>query len=1695
MSNKKRNIFLIFSVFLVLIVATGCAFASDSDSSTDDSTSASADTHTTADVSQVASDTSSSDVSSSSSSQSSSADTSSATDTSSSSSSHSSSTTTKDTSSVSTTSKDVSSTSTSSASTTTKDTTSSSTSSQATQTVKDTDNSVKAQQTTTEKTLKTDDDDGTFTELNTLIQDSDSITLDKNYVRGEDESIIDIAKDVTIDGNGYTIDVNQQYGAFNITSSANVVMSNVAIVNDYYNVSSMYDMDAGTIQVDGASLTLNNVTMSNNTMRYGTGCILITSGGNVEIYDSSFTNNYGMYGNVIETNNGTLRVNNTEFINNSGNNGAVYVHNSSDVVNINNSKFENNYASNYGGAIQVYRGLVNVYNTEFINNTADTKGGAIYQNGYDYMTIENCVFTDNKVIGTASNMGNIQGGAIAARFGINLKNNTMSGNEAYNGSTILLDSNGNVNPTYITIEDVTVASGEVPTLTAYVTDDMGNAITGGYLIFTVNGEEYDNDDVIEGVATCPLDSALEDGTYTITAEYTKINASTTVVNLQEGTLTVEPIATGSFTELAALIDSTEDTLTLTQNYARGIDEDNITISKDITIDGNGYTISANNQTSAFTIAESANVVLENMIISDGYTSNYDANALVGVQGTLTLRNVTMKDSYYTGSAVLLTGTSSTLNVYDSTFIDSYAQQGAIRVYSTANINNTLIQNISSANGAVYAFHNNVVLTINNTQFINNYASNYGAALDDYRGVVEVYNSEFINNTSKGSGGAVYHQGNKYLTIENCIFTGNAVEDETGNGGAISSSFGLNLKNNTMSDNKANGGLDIYLRSNGNVNPTYITVEDVTVLPTEIPTLTAQITDDNGNTITGGTLTFTVNGETYTADVLEGFATVEMISTLENGVYEITATYSQVNASTTEVINKDGVLTVTEPSIYVVYEDNFYDFFNEDGTVNKGAVIADSELQFAGTITDKVIVLDMPLNLTSYEQDPVNFKNLRIDVTEEAQGSNITNLVIENTDYSEYVIGIIDTADITVEGNTITMTNQEGKTRTIYINGSVNNKIIDNTITTYGPSDDIDYAMMTGFANTMSIMVYNSSYNVIDNNVITTGYTTTSGRYGTCTIVGVGIYGDYTFDWSTFRSGYLNASYNNITNNVITTTGYNYTYGIDLLYGAYYSVVENNTITTTSNLYSAGVQVSGPGTNIKITNNTIDLKADNITYGIILQSVYGTTSDNEVTYNTITTESSTTYLIELYISNYNNISYNDLKSENANAAMGIGLSMSGYNDIEYNTIDVSGTNDKTPYPGDYIQAKNTGIGLYTSSIGNTITNNNVQSTVGTGDCYAVDLNTTTLNTVTGNYLVSTGYAGDDSVFSTSDTNTIRDNEPYSAFNVTVDGTTVKVTIDVGTENDGYIVLKANGKTLKDENGNTITVPVEDGVASYEFTLNASSIDKDYEISYVYSGSAGILRGSQTITISPQKATVTVDAIDNAKAGQTVTLTAHITDSNGKAITTGKLIFKLNGKTLKDENGNTIYGYVDENGDASITYTLPDNYSAKDYVLTAVFQGSGFERAEANSTLTIVKTTPTIVPDETVFGSDNKITITQGTESVQIKATINDPETNAPIDTTTVVTIKINNKTVTQQYVNDGQIDMTIYTSSFKNPEYTITVVVGENSLYERTSYDATLEIVTPTSLATENSYNGTLLAVTPVGLEISSSYNGTIEAKD
>ena len=68
------------------------------------------------------------------------------------------------------------------------------------------------------------------------------------------------------------------------------------------------------------------------------------------------------------------------------------------------------------------------------------------------------------------------------------------------------------------------------------------------------------------------------------------------------------------------------------------------------------------------------------------------------------------------------------------------------------------------------------------------------------------------------------------------------------------------------------------------------------------------------------------------------------------------------------------------------------------------------------------------------------------------------------------------------------------------------------------------------------------------------------------------------------------------------------------------------------------------------------------------------------------------------------------------------------------------------------------------------------------------------------------------------------------------------------------------------------------------------------------------------------TITIGSIQS-QVGSIVQLSADVLDQNGSKVKDGRVLFKVNGITLKDEYNNPLYAYVSD-GKASISYKVQD-----------------------------------------------------------------------------------------------------------------------------------------------------------------------------
>ena len=220
-----------------------------------------------------------------------------------------------------------------------------------------------------EGTGETTQEPKSFTNLNDTINGNsdDYISLDSDYNYTDDDSNfqhgINITRDVTINGNGHTIDGNNVARIFQV-QECTVVFQNIDFVNGRSPGS--YG-DAGALWVyDGAKATAENCTFTNNHGTYRGGA----THGDCTAINCTFTNN-GVNGNKDEKDGGSM------------NRGTAI-----------DCTFVNNHAGGCGGAI--FNGTA--VNCTFIYNSAQS-GADVYNTECD----ENCLFLDSAYL-TASDL-------------------------------------------------------------------------------------------------------------------------------------------------------------------------------------------------------------------------------------------------------------------------------------------------------------------------------------------------------------------------------------------------------------------------------------------------------------------------------------------------------------------------------------------------------------------------------------------------------------------------------------------------------------------------------------------------------------------------------------------------------------------------------------------------------------------------------------------------------------------------------------------------------------------------------------------------------------------------------------------------------------------------------------------------------------------------------------------------------------------------------------------------------------------------------------------------------------------------------------------------------------------------------------------------------------------------------------------
>ena len=644
-------------------------------------------------------------------------------------------------------------------------------------------------------------DEGTFSELNTLIKRSGKeIILDKNYTYDSAKDSIYVSginlnqNNLVIDGNGYTINGNNHARPFMVNAN-NILIKNIKFINGF-------GSNGGALYfVSGSNNTFINSTFIHNTADSEAGALYF----------------YGncSYNNII----------NSTFIDNVANayyGGAIAFGSNSTYNTIQNTSFLYNGAPYAGAILYEYYSSNNIINDSiFINNQAGTGGAIHYMAGVNH-TIINSIFINNF----------IESGYAEVNSDYNWWGNT---NENYTSKP----NSDTKNWLFLNVKHnaTNVSKGDlikIDLILNQIIDERGNIETyDGLRDLTLNinatkGTIKNKATLKNGKASLNY-LAKESGEVSIIGSYYN--------KLFEIKFDVREEGDDSFSALQKLINK-NDEITLNKNYHYTPELDapymnGIKVNRsNIIINGNGFKIDGKNMSRIFNI-NSSNITIKNIILENG---NYNSTIYFNNSDNNTIENAIIKNNIAMNGAAIHYELSSNNKIINSTFEDNTANSGAA-ISSTLSANNSIINSTFRFNkaanaGAVYydSCKNNTIL---NSEFISNsindnLGGNGGAIYFINSSENKILNSKFINNSAsnyddgESFGGAVmFRYGSDRNLIDNSIFINNRAynTDDTGEalGGAIgySSSYYNNISNTVFINNSANGGgaITLYYASN------------------------------------------------------------------------------------------------------------------------------------------------------------------------------------------------------------------------------------------------------------------------------------------------------------------------------------------------------------------------------------------------------------------------------------------------------------------------------------------------------------------------------------------------------------------------------------------------------------------------------------------------------------------------------------------------------------------------------------------------------------------------------------------------------------------------------------------------------------------------------------------------------------------
>jgi uncharacterized repeat protein (TIGR01451 family) len=199
-----------------------------------------------------------------------------------------------------------------------------------------------------------------------------------------------------------------------------------------------------------------------------------------------------------------------------------------------------------------------------------------------------------------------------------------------------------------------------------------------------------------------------------------------------------------------------DTIFITDGQYSGSGNTNITINKNLTIQGqsqNGTIINGTGTNWIFHINPGCNVTIQNLTLTNG--KRIDMGGAIQNNGNLTLTNCTFANNTAANGGAICNQRSSNMTVSDCTFIGNSGTSvggGAIITFGSSYVSDSIFTNNTAAiNGGAINIQSGGNLTVSGSTFNGNSAHSLGGIISSL-GSANIIGNIFINNLSPYGGG-------------------------------------------------------------------------------------------------------------------------------------------------------------------------------------------------------------------------------------------------------------------------------------------------------------------------------------------------------------------------------------------------------------------------------------------------------------------------------------------------------------------------------------------------------------------------------------------------------------------------------------------------------------------------------------------------------------------------------------------------------------------------------------------------------------------------------------------------------------------------------------------------------------------------------------------------------------------------------